>query len=129
MSLLDAGRAPLTGPGSPTGRAALSGRASLTGRAVERLRRWPSLRLGPVDGGIEAGIASGGRAILYLGQGDQARLHLTWPVTMRLRDALAGCDQVTIDPDEDWIGVRLDTDGDVDFLLSLVSVAIKAHTP
>lgn len=106
-----------------------AGRASLTGRAVERLRRWPSLSLGPVDGGVAVDLASCGRSILYLDHGDQARLHLTWPVTMRLRDALAGCDQVTIDPeDEDWIGVRLDTDGDVDFLLSLVSVAIKAHT-
>lgn len=102
---------------------------SLVGRAVDRLGEWPSLVLVPITGGrVAADIAASGRRILYLDDGDQATLLLTRPVILRMRDALAGCVQVTLGPGQDRIRVRLDTDGDVDFLLSLTSVAIKAHT-
>jgi hypothetical protein len=101
----------------------------LVRRAVDRLSQWPSLVLVPITGGrVAADVASSGRRILYLDDGDHARLLLTRPVITRMRDALAGCAQVTLDPGQEWIRMSLDTDGDVDFLLSLTSVAIKAHT-
>jgi hypothetical protein len=66
--------------------------------------------------------------VVHLLRPDEAEVHLTWPVTLRLSVALAGCGQVRFRAGDDWGRIRLQTDCDVSVLMSLVSVAIQANT-
>jgi Luciferase len=97
-------------------------------RALEQLRKWPALRVGETGCGVAIGVAAGPAEIVHLHQPDEARLCLTRPVIERLSGALDGNDQVQAEPDSDWIRVRLHSDGAVALLVSLVSVAIQAHS-
>ncbi|WP_067468800.1 luciferase domain-containing protein [Actinomadura macra] len=65
---------------------------------------------------------------MHLHTGDEAELCLTRPVVERLGGALTDSGRVLIRPGGDWICVRLDTDSDMAMVVSLASVAIKAHT-
>jgi hypothetical protein len=97
---------------------------SFADRALEQLRRWPALQVCDAD----CGVAVGATQIVHLHQPDKARLCLTRPVIKRLSGALDGNDQVRVEPDSDWVQVRLDSDGDVRLLVSLVSLAIQANS-
>jgi hypothetical protein len=65
--------------------------------------------------------------ILHFHDEDHAHLRLTRPVIDRLRDVLAQCG-IDVTPDDDWIGMRLETPSDITLLVMLVSVAIKANS-
>lgn len=71
---------------------------------------------------------SGRTEILRLTDGSSAQLKLTCPVIHRWGAVLADCEQVRPSADQEWVTVQLDGARDVELLLSLVSVAIKANT-
>jgi hypothetical protein len=101
---------------------------ALAGRLIRQLDAWPGVRVGEADCGLGTGFAITHRAglqILHL-HGDEAELRLTRPVIARLGDPLRESGRVTVLPGGDWVRVRLDTEYDVDLVMSLVSVAIKA---
>lgn len=101
--------------------------ASFAGRAVEQLRRWPSLTLCRTGSGAVRGLALGTRQIMHLHDENEAELYLTAPVIRRMREALLESGRVAVEPGGDWVRVGLDSDSDVQLLISLVSVAIKAN--
>src|SRR5512139_4029408 len=99
--------------------------SSYSGRVISRLDAWPTLRTGRARCGVGVGVSTGSHEIMHLHSADEADLRLTRPVIERMKDAFEESGQVHADPDGDWVSVRLESDHDVDLLLSLVSVAIQ----
>lgn len=99
---------------------------SFADRAIEQLRHWPSLTVCRADSGNGRGVALSTRQIVHLHGGGEAEIYLTRPVVQRMAEVLLGSGRVAMSPDDDWVRVRLDSDGDVRLFTSLVSVAIKA---
>ncbi|WP_433476469.1 luciferase family protein [Spirillospora sp. CA-142024] len=97
--------------------------------ALEQLRAWPALTVCRAGDGTGRGLAFQTRQIVHLHTPDAAEVYLTWPVVRRMGSALTDNSGVTVAPGRDWVGVRLDSHGDVTLLISLVSVAITANTP
>jgi hypothetical protein len=54
-------------------------------------------------------------------------LHLTHRAVQRLHYDLDDSSAIHLVPGSGWVTVHLDCDADVDLLLSLVSIALKAH--
>jgi hypothetical protein len=65
--------------------------------------------------------------ILHFHGGSYADLRLTRPVIDRMHEVLAQSGRLFMVPDDDWIGMRLETSGDAALLVALVSLAIKAN--
>jgi hypothetical protein len=82
--------------------------------------------------GVGVGLAPDARQILHVHSDRQAELCLTRTAIDRLRPALAESGTVggTVDQasDGDWASFQLDTEHDVELLLTLLSVALKAHS-
>ena len=100
-------------------------------RALTRLAEWPAIHI--VDAGcgtgVGVGLAPDARQILHVHSDRQAELCLTRTTIARLRPALTESGALEEAAAEgDWAGFQLDTDRDVDLLLSLLSVALKAHS-
>lgn len=93
-------------------------------RAIAELRRWPAITVSTTRDGCV--VAAAGTEIIQLVR-DQAMLHLTAPVMERLGPPLSHCGQVRICPDRVSVVLYLQADPDVELLLALTSVAIKAH--
>lgn len=54
-------------------------------------------------------------------------LHLTHRAIQRFQYDLGGSTAIRLVPGSRWVTVHLDCDADVDLLLSLTSIALKAH--
>lgn len=102
--------------------------SSLLRRLTAQLDAWPVMSIGLAECGMGTGFAErlAGTQVVHLHGGDEVELRLTWPVIVRLGDALRECGRVTITPGGDWVRIRLDTASDVELVMSLASVAIKA---
>jgi hypothetical protein len=100
---------------------------SRAGYALAQLSTWPSVQACRADCGHGVGIGTHAGQILHFHDENHADLRLTQPVINRLRVVLAqsGIDVI---PDDDWIGIRLETPSDTTLLVTLVSVAIKANS-
>ncbi|MFC4048596.1 three-helix bundle dimerization domain-containing protein [Actinomadura syzygii] len=103
-------------------------RISLADYVVGQLNGWPALRLCQADCGFGQAFACDGDQIVHLHGCDQAELYLTWPLVQRLRGPLGERASVRIRPGSGWVEMFLGGHGDVALLVSLVSVAIKAHS-
>lgn len=90
-------------------------------RAVAALRSWPALAASGADA-----FAVRGTEILRLAGRDEVHVRLTAPAIGRLEPHLHACDQVHACADRAWVAVRVDAGPDLDLLLALTSVAIKA---
>jgi hypothetical protein len=99
-------------------------RASSVSQAVHHLRSWPALTLIPTAAG--AVFTSGGHEIVRLSD-HTAHLHLTTPVIERLERALGAYAHLDLASERGWVVVPMDTSLDLDLVLALVSVAIKAN--
>ncbi|HEX6472455.1 MAG TPA: luciferase family protein [Streptosporangiaceae bacterium] len=100
---------------------------SYAGRIIALLNGWPAVRTGPADCGLGVGVHTRAGQILHLHDESYATLRLTGPVIERLHEALTHAGRFFIAPDDDWIGMRLETPSDVTLLVTLVSLAIKAN--
>jgi hypothetical protein len=102
--------------------------SSLPRRLTAQLDAWPAMSIGLAECGVGTGFAErhGGAQIVHLHGGDEVELRLTWPIILRMGDALRESGRVTITPGGDWVRVRLDTESDVELAMSLASVAVKA---
>ncbi|MBO3750707.1 DUF5519 family protein [Streptosporangiaceae bacterium NEAU-GS5] len=98
-------------------------------RALTRLAEWPAIQIvaAGCGSGVGVGLAADPRQILHLHSDREAELCLTRTAIDRLHDALAETGAVGEAADGDWATVLLDNDRDIDLLLSLLSVALKAH--
>lgn len=100
---------------------------TLAERAMEQLEVWPDLRTGQASCGAGRALRSVHSEILHFHSDRDVDLHLTVPAIQRIRDDLRESTAVRLVPGSRWVTVHLDCDADVDLLMSLVSVALKAH--
>jgi hypothetical protein len=95
-------------------------------RVIAQVTAWPSVSASRADCGMGVGLSVNTHQIVHLHTPGGAHVRLTRPVILRMEDALLHSGRVEVEPSEDWVSVRLDSDSDVALLVSLVSVAIKA---
>ncbi|GAA2270687.1 DUF5519 family protein [Streptomyces atrovirens] len=96
-------------------------------RAMERLLTWPDLTACPADCGTGHALRTTRDEIVHFHSARDVDLHLTRRAIQRFHYDLGGSSAIQVVPDSDWVTVHLDCATDVDLLLSLVSVALKAH--
>ncbi|MFF3847219.1 luciferase family protein [Streptomyces sp. NPDC002328] len=100
---------------------------TLAQRALERLEVWPDLSRGRASCGAGRALRSVHSEILHFHSDHDVDLHLTVPAIQRIHRDLRASTAVRVVPGSRWVTVHLDCDTDVDLLMSLVSVALKAH--
>lgn len=94
-------------------------------RAVAELRSWPALAVSDTRRGVAFAVR--GTEILRPSGRDEVHLRLTAAAIDRLEPHLRVCDQVHACADRAWVAVQVDAEPDLELLLALTSVAIKAH--
>ncbi len=92
---------------------------------MRELRRWPSLAMCESHQGVAFTVR--GTEILYPSGHDEMRLRLTAPVISRLGPHLWESGRVHACEDGAWVSVQLEAEADLELLLALTSLAIKAH--
>ncbi|MFE4857727.1 luciferase family protein [Streptomyces sp. NPDC056670] len=97
-------------------------------RAMDQLESWPNLVSGPPRCAVGRALFTAECEVVHFHSGFAADLHLTHPAIERLRPELRHSTAIRLKPGSAWVTVLLDCDADVDLLLTLVSVALKAHT-
>ncbi|MDH6488651.1 UNVERIFIED_CONTAM: hypothetical protein RKD50_004949 [Streptomyces canus] len=100
---------------------------TLAERALERLEAWSDLSTGLPSCGAGLALRSGHSEIVHFHPGRDVDLHLTEPAIRRFHDDLQESTAVRLLPGSRWVTVHLDCETDVDLLMSLVSMALKAH--
>jgi hypothetical protein len=94
---------------------------------MTQLAKWPDLSPCEAGCGTGAALRSGRDEIVHFHSGRDVDLHLTAHAIQRLHHDIAGSTAIRLVPGSRWVTVHLDCDTDVDLLMSLVSVALKAH--
>ncbi|MFC7588491.1 luciferase family protein [Nonomuraea antimicrobica] len=94
---------------------------------MAELRSWPALVVSDTRRGTV--VAVRGTEILRLTGAAEVQVRLTAPAIDRLGPYLRDCDQVHACADRAWVAVQVDAEPDLELLLALTSVAIKAHVP
>lgn len=95
---------------------------------IDRFRDWPLTEC-RADCPPGRALALRGLQIVHLHREDLAEVLLTQEVIRRLGTALTASGRVDLPAVTGWVQVRLDTDGDLFLLQSLVSLAIQANDP
>ncbi|GLY88783.1 luciferase family protein [Actinoallomurus iriomotensis] len=93
---------------------------------VDRFQNWP-LTERRVDHPPGRALTLHDLPVVHLHREDSAEVFLTQQVSGRLGGVLSASGRVDVFPDTGWAQVRLDTDGDLFLLQSLVSLAIQAN--
>lgn len=96
---------------------------------MERLEVWADLSTAPASCGTGQALRSPHEEIVHFHSDRDVDLHLTVPAIRRFHDDLRESTAIRLVPGSRWVTVHLDCDTDVDLLMSLVSVALKAHQP
>jgi hypothetical protein len=94
---------------------------------MERLLTWPDLSACPPRCGTGQALRSARDEIVHFHSARDVDLHLTQRAVQRFHYDLGGSSAIQLVPGSGWVTVHLDCATDVDLLLSLVSVALKAH--
>ncbi|MFJ3306375.1 luciferase family protein [Streptomyces sp. NPDC086549] len=100
---------------------------TLAKRVMEQLEDWPDLSAGPASCGAGRALRSLHGEIVHFHSGRDVDLHLTAHAIQRFHDDLQASTAVRLIPGSRWVTIHVDCRADVDLLLSLVSVALKAH--
>ncbi|MFF0012649.1 luciferase family protein [Streptomyces sp. NPDC005374] len=100
---------------------------TLAERALERLEAWSDLSPGIPGCGAGLALRSAHSEIVHFHPGRDVDLHLTEPAIRRFHDDLEESTAVRLVPGSRWVTVHLDCETDIDLLMSLVSMALKAH--
>ena len=95
--------------------------------AFERLQAWPDLTAGSASCGTGRALCSVRSEIVHFHSDRDVDLHLTHRAIQRFQYDLSGSSAIRLVAGSRWVTVHLDCDADVDLLLSLVSIALKAH--
>ncbi|MEO3868564.1 luciferase family protein [Nonomuraea sp. B12E4] len=106
-------------------RRAAERRGPYVARAVAELRSWPALVVSDTRRGVAFAVR--GTEILRMTGADEVQVRLTAPAIDRLGPYLRDCGQVQACSDRAWVAVLVDAEPDLELLLALTSVAIKAH--
>ncbi|MFI5675350.1 luciferase domain-containing protein [Streptomyces cellulosae] len=96
-------------------------------RAMTRLADWPDLVEARPSCGTGRALRTDGAEIAHFHSGRMADVHLSAAAIWRLRGDLKNSTALRLVPGSAWVTVRLECESDIDLLLTLVSVALKAH--
>ncbi|MEU1693620.1 luciferase family protein [Streptomyces hirsutus] len=96
-------------------------------RAMERLRAWPDLTACKAGCGTGQALRFAREEVVHFHTGRDVDLHLTRRAIQRFRYDLSASTAIQLVPGSHWVTVHLDCATDIDLLLTLVSVALKAH--
>ncbi|GGS49743.1 luciferase family protein [Streptomyces griseoviridis] len=100
---------------------------TLAQRALERLQDWPDLTAGPASCGTGQALRSVHDEIIHFHSDRDVDLNLTRRAVQRFHYDLGGSSAIHLVPGSRWVTVHLDCETDIDLLMSLVSIALKAH--
>ncbi|MFI1418472.1 luciferase family protein [Streptomyces sp. NPDC020731] len=96
-------------------------------RSTERLLSWSDLTACPAGCGTGRALRTARDEVVHFHSARDADLHLTRRAIQRFHYYLGRSSAIQLVPRSCWVTARLDCATDVDLLLSLVSVALKAH--
>ncbi|CAL9616419.1 hypothetical protein SUDANB132_05760 [Streptomyces sp. enrichment culture] len=94
---------------------------------MERLLTWPDLSASPAACGTGQALRTARDEIVHFHSARDVDLHLTHRAIQRFHYDLGGSSAIQLIPGSCWVTVHLDCATDEDLLMSLVSVALKAH--
>jgi hypothetical protein len=94
---------------------------------MTRLADWPDLVEARPSCGTGRALRTDGAEIAHFHSGVMADVHLSAATIWRLRGDLKNSTALRLVPGSAWVTVRLECESDIDLLLTLVSVALKAH--
>ncbi|MEU5090546.1 luciferase family protein [Streptomyces sp. NPDC021356] len=99
---------------------------TLAARALAQLATWPDLMEAVPSCGTGQALSSAHGEIAHFHSDRDVDLKLTDRAVRRLSGDLRRFAAVRVVPGSSWVTIRLDASADVDLLLSLMSVALKA---
>ncbi|MEW2295156.1 luciferase family protein [Streptomyces sp. NPDC006743] len=99
---------------------------TLAARALAQLATWPDLMEAVPSCGTGQALSSAHGEIAHFHSDRDVDLKLTDRAIRRLSGDLRRFAAVRVVPGSSWVTIRLDASADVDLLLSLMSVALKA---
>ncbi|ANH90312.1 MULTISPECIES: luciferase family protein [Streptomyces] len=99
---------------------------TLATRALAQLATWPDLMEAAPSCGTGQALSSAHGEIAHFHSDRDVDLKLTDRAIRRLSRDLRRFAAVRVVPGSSWVTIRLDASADVDLLLSLMSVALKA---
>nr|BFD86275.1 DUF5519 family protein [Streptomyces sp. Xyl84] len=99
---------------------------TLAARALAQLATWPDLMEAVPSCGTGQALGSAHGEIAHFHSDRDVDLKLTDRAIRRLSGDLRRFAAVRVVPGSSWVTIRLDASADVDLLLSLMSVALKA---
>ncbi|MFI5973484.1 luciferase family protein [Streptomyces sp. NPDC051452] len=100
---------------------------TLASRALAQLATWPDLRQVDPSCGLGQGVSSVQGEIAHFHSDRDVDLRLTDRAVRRFTADFKCSGAIRIVPGSQWLTLRLDAASDVDLLLTLVSVALKAQ--
>lgn len=100
---------------------------TLAARALAQLATWPDLMEAAPSCGTGSALSSAHGEIAHFHSDRDVDLHLTDRAIRRLAGDLRRFAAIRVVPGSSWVTIRLDASADVDLLLSLTSVALKAR--
>ncbi|MFE0513269.1 luciferase family protein [Streptomyces sp. NPDC058964] len=101
---------------------------TLASRALAQLATWPDLRQAVPSCGLGRALSSDRGEIAHFHSERDVDLHLTDRAVRRFAKDLNGSGAIRVVPGSQWVTIRLDAASDVDLLMTLVSVALKAQS-
>ncbi|MET9112623.1 luciferase family protein [Streptomyces longwoodensis] len=96
-------------------------------RALAQLEAWPDLTEGPAACGTGRALRTPRAEIVHFHTDHEVDLHLTGGAIRRIAADLRASTAIRLLPGSRWVTVRLDCEADQHLLMSLVSMALKAH--
>ncbi|MEW2251027.1 luciferase family protein [Streptomyces sp. NPDC006975] len=96
-------------------------------RAMDRLANWADLSEAAPSCGTGRALRSPQAEIAHFHTDRDVDLHLTTWAIRRFEQDLGSATAVRLVPGAQWVTVRLEVDTDIDLLMTLVSLALRAH--
>lgn len=96
--------------------------------ALTQLTAWPDLAEAAPSCGRGRALCSPGGEVVHFHSGGQADLHLTARFIHQFESYLKRSSAVRLVPGSPWVTLRLETGSDIQLLLTLVSLALRAHS-
>ncbi|MEV6400942.1 luciferase family protein [Streptomyces sp. NPDC051907] len=96
-------------------------------RALTQLASWPDLTEAQPGCGAGRGLRSARAEIAHFHSGRRVDLHLTARMIHHFESDLRRSTAIRLVPGSHWVTIRLECDTDVDLLMTLVSLALRAH--
>ncbi|MFL5997855.1 MAG: luciferase family protein [Streptomyces sp.] len=100
---------------------------TLAADALTQLATWPDLTEAEPSCGTGQALRSPHGEIVHFHSGNDVDVYLTARAIRQFHEHLTASTAVRLVPGSQWVTLRLDLAGDVHLLMTLVSLALRAH--